>query len=109
MDKIDKNEILRKAQTQAREGKDAGFPDRRGSQLAMVVGFVICAAISVCTGVAHLAIEINNMWFLYWAMASVSSFYKWYRLQTMLDLVVAIVTVAAAVLNGGMVLWNLFG
>lgn len=111
MDKIDKNEILRKAQIQAREGKDEMevYLDRRGSQLAMVVGFVICAAISVCTGVTHLAIEINNMWFLYWAMASVSSFYKWYRFQTMLDLVVAIVTVAAAALHGGMFLWNLFG
>ena len=111
MNAIDRSEILQKAQNQARDGKDERevYLDQKSSQLAMKVGFFLCLIIDVGTAVVGFDVDLHSMWMLYWTMSFTVSFYKWYHLRTQIDLVVALVTLAVAILEAALFLLKMIG
>lgn len=100
MDKMEKNEVLRRAQAQKGQDEREAQVYQRSNQVSMVVGITVCLALFFVKKI--IAGESGrDVLGLYFTMMAASYFYRWYQLRKTSDLVWALIGVAIAVMDLG--------
>lgn len=106
MERMEKDDILRKAQE--RKGQDEREVQvyQRSSVAAQSVGLIFCIILSALKGIAGQPhFDVISVYFV---IASVATFYRWYYLRKRSDLLWGIVGVVIGCVSIAVYLWQLF-
>lgn len=106
MERMEKDEILRRAQKQ-KEDERVAQVYQRSHQVSMVVGITVCLILFLVKRIVA-GESGEDVMALYFATMGASYFYRWYRLREIRDLVWACIGVVIAVIDLGMYLAPLF-
>lgn len=100
MDKMEKNEVLRRAQAQKGQDEREAQVYQRSHHVSMAVGLTTCLALFFIKKI-YAGESGRDVMGLYFTMLAASYFYKWYQLRKISDLVWALIGVAIAVMDLG--------
>lgn len=106
MERMEKNDILRKAQERKGQDEREAQVYQRSSVAAQSVGLVFCIILSALKSIAG---QPNyDVISVYFVIASVANFYRWYYLRKRSDLLWGIVGVVISIATLVLYLWKLF-
>ncbi|MCI8414345.1 MAG: hypothetical protein HFF00_01790 [Ruminiclostridium sp.] len=100
MDKMEKNEILRRAQAQKGQDEREAQVYQRSHYVSMAMGLITCIVLFFIKKI-YAGESGRDVMGLYFTMMAASYFYKWYQLRRISDLVWALISVIIAGMDLG--------